>query len=171
MNGESKQILVELLLRAEARYGKRAHYVEFDVREEEEAEIRVEPHNEELTKVIVYIQAHVDDNQRRFQLALEGFHLLSMVPRHEVTFFEEGLSEIFALSETVGLLPSDDIHYRKAHELCQKLLVDCGDDIVRRLRENQPYISRITPAEIMDLCPKFPKPDAESLCKRWPYYQ
>ena len=168
---DPQQMLTQLLARAEQRYGQRAHEVEFDVREEANAAIRVEPRNEALTKVTVYIQARIDQNQRRFQLALEGFHLLSMVPRHEVTSFEEGLSQIFALSETVGLLPSNDVHYKKARELCQRLLAECGDDIVRRLREIQPYISRITPTQIIDLCPEFPKADAESLCQRWPYYQ
>ena len=170
-NNDSKQILLDLLVLAEEQYGERAHEVEFSVQERRGGPIAVEFHNESLTEAIVHIRADIDDNQRRFQLALEGFHLLSMVPRHEVTSFEEGLSQIFALSETVGLLPSNDVHYKKARELCQRLLAECGDDIVRRLREIQPYISRITPTQIIDLCPEFPKADAESLCQRWPYYQ
>jgi hypothetical protein len=174
MNGDdSKQTLEQLLLRAEKRYGKRAHGVEFDVSEKTDGPIAVEFHDRELTTATVHIQtcSEEDKNQRRFQLALEGFHLLSAVPRHEVTFLEEGLSEIFALTETVGLTPSDDKEYKKAHELCTKLMAECGDDIIRRLRENQPYLSRITPAQIIDLCPEFPKSSAKSLCKRWPYYQ
>jgi hypothetical protein len=168
---DAKQILTQLLASAEQRYGPRAHEVEFDVREEANAAIRVEPRNEALTKATVYIQSGIDLNQRRFQLALEGFHLLSMVPRHEVTFFEEGLSQIFALSETVGLLPSEDQHYKKAHQLCQKLLDKCGADIVCRLRQKRRYISRITPVHILELCPRFSNSDAEALCQRWPYYQ
>jgi hypothetical protein len=177
MNGnDAKQILLDLLLRAEERYGERAHEVHFTVEENEStnetpAPIDVVFHNPALTEATVRIHAGVDANQRRFQLALEGFHLLSPVPRPEVTFLEEGLSQLFALEETVGLLPSDDPNYRKAHDLCESLENTCGNDIVRRLRERQPYISRITPADILALCPLFPAEDAEALCDRWPYYQ
>ena len=122
VNGNNPiQILDDLLKRAEQRYGKRTHKVDFTVKEKEKGPIGVEFHDLGLTKATVHIQAKIDDNQRRFQLALEGFHLLSPVPRNEVTYFEEGLSEIFALSETVGLLPGDDIHYKKAHKLCESL--------------------------------------------------
>jgi len=170
-NNDPKQILEDLLLRAEARYGKQAHQVEFTVQEKEEGSIAVEFHNDALTNATVHIQANLNENQQRFQLALEGFHLLSPVPRHEVTYLEEGLSQIFALNETVGLLPENDIHYQKAHRLCASLEQKCGSDIVRRLREHQAYISRITPAQIIDLCGTFPNGDAQSLCERWPYYQ
>ena len=89
-----------MLLIAEKRYGERVHEVDFTV-EIDRGPIAIVYHNKELTKATVHIQAGSNDaNQQKFQLALEGFHLLSPVPRHEVTFFEEGLSQIFALSET-----------------------------------------------------------------------
>ena len=163
--------MLDLLVLAEEQYGERAHEVEFSVQERRGGPIAVEFHNESLTEATVHIEADIDDNQRRFQLALEGFHLLSPVPRHEVTFFEEGLSQIFAFRETVGLLPSGDPHYRKARDLCEGLENICGNDIIRRLRERQPYISRVEPADVIALCPCFPAEDAESLCERWPYYQ
>jgi hypothetical protein len=173
---DPKQILRDLLLRAEERYGERVHEVQFTVEENESTNEAPAPidlvfHNAALTEATVRIHAGVDANQQRFQLALEGFHLLSPVPRSEVTFFEEGLSQIFALQETVGLLPSDDPNYKKAYDLCGSLENTCGNDTVRRLRERQPYISRITPADILALCPLFPTEDAEALCERWPYYQ
>ena len=53
--------------------------------------------------------------------------------------------------------------------LCKNLEDVCGGNIVRRLRQQQPYISKITSAEIIKLCTKFPLEDAEALCERWPY--
>jgi glycosyltransferase involved in cell wall biosynthesis len=161
------QILHELLMAAQERYGKWVHEVQFNVQEKENGPIEV-VFNDSFTEATVHIQAGVDANQRRFQLAQEGFHLLSPVPRSEVTFFEEGLSQMFACI-TVGLRPSDDLNYRKAQALCEKLENQCGDNIVLRLREKEPYISRITAAQIIELCPGFSREDAESLCRRWPY--
>jgi len=173
-SGYSKpeDVLRQSLLVAEKRYGERVHEVDFTVEIDKKGPIAVVYHNQELSKATVHIRAGSDDtNQQKFQLALEGFHLLSPVLRHKVTFLEEGMSQIFALSETVGLLPSDDVHYKEAHALCKSLEKACGDDIVRRLRKKQRYISRITPDEIIALCPGFPRKDAEHLCKPWPYYQ
>ena len=159
-------VLGELLLTAQERYGKWVHEVRFTVQENQNGPIDVVFHDQFFTQATVRIQAGVDPNQRRFQLALETIHLLSPVSPEELTFFEEGLSQVFAFRMTEGLVVSND-KYARAHKLCEALEKRCGGDIVRRLRKKEPYISRITSAQIIELCPGFPSDDAAFLCKRW----
>jgi hypothetical protein len=52
---DAKHVLVDLLLRAEKRYGKRAHKVDFDVDEKEDGPIMVEFHNSSLTKATIVV--------------------------------------------------------------------------------------------------------------------
>jgi hypothetical protein len=168
ITGECKKLIGEFLLAAEKRYGKCVKPIKISVVEAkcEHPEVFFDG---SFTQATIKIQENVDENQRRYQLAQEVLHCLSPVPPQELTALEEGLSQVFALSlsEGVGILKTNP-KYAKARELCESLAKTCGADIIRRLRdEKQRYISRLTSANVLELCPAFPPEDAELLCNPW----
>ncbi|PYK39734.1 MAG: hypothetical protein DME49_03075 [Verrucomicrobia bacterium] len=162
----------ELLKLAEKCYGECVKSIKISVKEWESDHPETF-FNQSFTHATIKIQK-VDENERRYQLAQEVVQCLSPVPPDQLTFFEKGLGQVFALSDRVGVKitpPEDNAiqkKYAEARRLCALLEKTCGEDIVHRLRKKrQQYISRITPDDISALCSKFPREDAELLCRPW----
>jgi hypothetical protein len=166
-----KSTVEELFTIAEEHYGDRVNRIPVSVFEAKcdgpqtffgkafaDAKIRIQE-----------IPENVNGNQRRYQLAQEIIHCLSPVPPNELTFFEKGLAQVFAHcpAVSVGIERTSNPKYAKARDLCESLERECGRDIVRGLRKKQPYISRIKPDLIIEVCPKFSSELAELLCKPW----
>jgi hypothetical protein len=101
-----------------------------------------------------------------YHLAHETVHLLSPVPRREITTLEEGLAVLFArdyIRSNIDIefpLPTHD-RYNHALSLVERFLSPRPDAILR-LREHEPVISNITADLIHRNYPEIPM----SLC--WP---
>ena len=86
-----------------------------------------------------------------FELSHEVVHLLAPVPKEEVTFLEEGLATWFSLEVMEKLLPGNDLEkkyvidsrYERPFRLTAKLMAQ-RPNLIAVLREQEPYISRIT---------------------------
>ena len=160
----------QLLELAEECYGKSVKPVKMSV-EEWESDHPETFFDLSFTHATIKIQKvqKGDENQRRYQLAQEVIQCLSPVPPDELTFLEKGLAQVFAHCPkvSVGIEGTKNIKYAEARDLCESLMKNCGKDIVRRLREREPYIPRIKPDLIIEFCPNFPSELAKSLCKRW----
>jgi len=170
-SGYSKVVTTagELLALAEQRYGECVKPTEISV-EFWEGNHPETSFNGSFTHARIRIQKS-DENFCRYQLAQEVVQCLSPVPPEELTFFDKGLAQLFAVSIGTNIRPPEDNEvqkkYAQARKLCQVLVEKCGDDIVRRLRDMQLYISKITPADIAAVCPCFSAENAKLLCQPW----
>jgi hypothetical protein len=74
-----------------------------------------------FTHATIKIQK-TEGNERRYQLAQEVIQCLSPVPPDQLTFFDKGLAQVFALSVGVKITPPEDNEiqkqYAKARKLC-----------------------------------------------------
>jgi len=101
----------QLLKLAEKRYGECVKPIKISVKEwdADHPETSFDP---SFTQATIKIQK-TDENQRRYQLAQEVVQCLSPVPPEQLTFFDKGLAQMFALSVGVKITPPEDNEIQK----------------------------------------------------------
>ncbi len=109
-----------------------------------------------------------DMNRASFQMAHEAIHLLSPSGGKRTTVFEEGLANHFSIRymrEHLGATWSADVDsYQHASDQLEQLL-EIEPDAVRLVRQRQPALYLLTPADIQAACPSAPSDLAVSLSR------
>jgi len=113
-----------------------------------------------------------DAVEAHYELAQECIHLLAPSGSLLTNVLEEGLSIYFAgryLKENLGETKTcDTANYTTALELVERLLA-IDSTVVRRVRQTQPAIYLLTPADLLACNPSIPYDLAEQLTARFAY--
>ena len=105
-----------------------------------------------------------------YQLAHECIHLLAPTGGRDANTLEEGLATFFAHKYVQDAfrvaMPATMPSYEIARQHVARLLAIDGN-AVKRLREAQPTISKITAEQILSVCPSLEAEVAEALAARY----
>lgn len=109
-----------------------------------------------------------DFNQAIFQLSHEVVHLLGPQAKGNSTHLEEGMatwfSERYTLRETGRAIRSQMPCYAAARDAVATLM-EADPTCIRRMREEQPFVSKITSGMVSRFCPDLPEDQARFLCE------
>ena len=136
------------------------------------------PGNRNHVAIRLTLSALNDLNEALWQLAHEIVHILGPVERGKANNLEEGVATHFALNITHytdksrvaifrQMVQQASSRYRSALQDCEALL-QIDSDIIKKLRKQQPYLSRITAKQILDVLPNCDPTLAERLAGRFP---
>lgn len=161
----------EMLFHAQTMYGQRDLSYTFLGIEFTTEPPHVTYLSDTLKGVIIQLnyKAMFDLNEAYAQLAHEVIHLISPTPDKPVTILEEGLAEMFAylyMRDTMGVeLPlRRSLNYREACDLAALLIIeDLGG--IKRMRKEEPVISKISKELIMKHYPFIPPQIAARLAR------
>ena len=125
--------------------------------------------------IIIHLsQECLTDRQDAYlQLSHATIHLLSPTGKRSANNLEEGLAHYFSAYYMNSIFGDGWWHHkilsrnhRKAFQTCSKLL-SLDKDAIKKLREIQPTISKITSDQILNLYPTLPKEDADFLSRKF----
>jgi hypothetical protein len=136
------------------------------------------PGNRNHVAIRLTLFALNDLNEALWQLAHEIVHILGPVERGQANNLEEGVATHFALNITHytdrsrvaifrQMVQQASSRYRSALQDCEALL-QIDSNIIKKLRKQQPYLSRITAKQILDVLPNCDPTLAERLTGRFP---
>jgi hypothetical protein len=134
------------------------------------------PGNRNHVAIRLTLSALNDLDEALWQLAHETVHILGPVERGKANNLEEGVATRFALNIThyrdksrVAIFRQvvQQARYRSALQDCEALL-QIDSDIIKKLRKQQPYLSRITAKQILDVLPNCDPTLADRLTGRFP---
>src|SRR5262245_5733083 len=117
------------------------------------------PGNRNHIAIRLTLSALNDLNEALWQLAHEVVHIIGPVERGKANNLEEGVATHFALNITHytdksrvaifrQMVQQASSRYRSALQDCEALL-QIDSDIIKKLRKQQPYLSRITAKQIL----------------------
>jgi hypothetical protein len=134
--------------------------------------------DDERRRKALTLSALNDLDEALWQLAHETVHILGPVEREKANNLEEGVATRFALNITHyrdksrvaifrQVVQQASPRYRSALQDCEAPL-QIDSDIIKKLRKQQPYLSRITAKQILDVLPNCDPTLADRLTGRFP---
>jgi hypothetical protein len=134
------------------------------------------PGNRNHIAIRLTLSALNDLNEALWQLAHEVVHIIGPVERGKANNLEEGVATRFALNVShytdksrVPLFRQklEQTPYHSALQDCEALL-QMDPDIIKKLRKQQPYLSRMTAKQLLDVLPNCDPTLAGRLTGRFP---
>jgi hypothetical protein len=171
-NGRSWSIIskmADMLVKAEFKYGEKDKtYTVFGIELTDEEKPSIWYPSTGVKHIIIQITQNClnDMNQAVFQVSHEIIHCLSSQKENKANVLEEGLATHFSIEycrdSKHTVYPIKDKRYKKAQELVEQLL-SIDTDIIKKVREIEPIISKISKDLLLKINPKITSKLAEIL--------
>jgi len=133
------------------------------------------PGNRNHVAIRLTLSALNDLNGALWELAHEIVHILGPVERGKTNNLEEGVATHFALNIThytdrsrVAIFRQTSPYPYRCALWYYEAILQIDSDIIKKLRKQQPYLSRITAKQILDVLPNCDPTLAERLAGRFP---